>query len=81
MEGKSLKVENKSDKSIFLLGKTDLGKNLFLNIPIKDNGVNLKGLNKLLTLGGEFKNCGFAYAKPNKPFIINGINLKLKLGK
>jgi len=81
LEGKSLKVENKSDKSIFLLGKTDLGKNLFLNIPIKDNGVNLKGLNKLLTLGGEFKNCGFAYAKPNKPFIINGINLKLKLGK
>jgi hypothetical protein len=79
LKDKTVKVENKPEKSIFLLGKTSLGKNLFLNIPIKNNGVNLRGLNKLLSVGSDFKNCGFAYARPNKPFITNGIDIKLKL--
>jgi len=79
LKDKTIKAESKPNMVSFLLGKTSLGKNLFLNIPIKNNGVNLHGLNKLLSVGGEFKNCGFAYAKPNKPFITNGIDIKLKL--
>ena len=79
LKDKTLKAESKPEMVSFLLGKTSLGKNIFLNIPIKNNGINLRGLNKLLSVGSEFKNCGFAYAKPNKPFVTNGIDIKLKL--
>ena len=58
-------------------GKTKLGKNLYLNIPLKDNGKNVKGLDKLLGVGSEFKNCGFAIAKPNAPFVKDGIKVQV----
>ena len=81
LKKQTLKAKHDTEKVMLNLGKTKLGKNLYLNIPLKDNGKNVKSLDKLLGVGSEFKNCGFAIAKPNAPFVKDGINIKLKLTK
>lgn len=79
LKNKEVFLKQKNDILIIKLGKTTSGKSLYLNVPIKNNGKNIKSLLKLLTIGSDFNNCGFAYAKPNKPFVKDGIDLKLKL--
>ncbi len=81
LKNQTLQAKHDTEKVMIKLGKTKLGKNLYLNIPLKDNGKNVKSLDKLLGVGSEFKNCGFAIARPNAPFVKDGINIKLKLTK
>lgn len=71
----------KSDRENLMLniGKTKLNKNIWLNIPIKDNGGDLNVLLKKLGNGDTFIKCSIAYADPYDPFIKDDIVIKLKL--
>jgi hypothetical protein len=82
---KGNKIQVKHDKALnkldILLGVTQMGRNVWLNVPIKENGVEVKNTLKGLFKGVELNNCGIAYAKPKDPLVEKGLKVKVKIGE
>lgn len=82
-KGDKIKIEHdkSSGKLNILLGVTPMGRNIFLNVPIKENGVDVQKTMLGLFKGYDLNNCGIAYAKPKDPLVESGIKAKVKIDR
>jgi hypothetical protein len=62
------------------IGKTDAGRTVWINVPVKDNGADVTvALERLYTGSKSVVNCSIAVAVPQRPLVTGGIKVDIKL--